>query len=250
MKLAIHWGSIWPLMVIGTQIYYLLSVTSDWKVCMAASKLNPTNATFSLKHVFYKTHLPLGDHHTYPTAMLMDHGTCHATRTTQSRFCLHISSSSCPLTLEVWQHGDPSPINGATGSTCPHHPLVQPEKRRPNRSSVTCDWQSYATRDGFWQRTHDGPFEFSGQHDSWIKHVCVSTQDPYDGLCQFSTMMAGQYQAHEAFCSDRMVTTRAQCIKSMQDVSQSFPTIGYCHWLGNFYFLKLLGSLYSSRITV
>jgi len=31
-----------------TEVDYLLSVTSDWKVCMAASHLTPTDATFSL----------------------------------------------------------------------------------------------------------------------------------------------------------------------------------------------------------
>jgi len=35
----------------NTKLEYLMSVTSDWKVWMAASCLSPTNATFSLKNV-------------------------------------------------------------------------------------------------------------------------------------------------------------------------------------------------------
>jgi len=43
-----------------TELQYLLLVTSDWKVRMAAAKLTPTDATFSLKNViFRKLHYPL-----------------------------------------------------------------------------------------------------------------------------------------------------------------------------------------------
>jgi len=34
-----------------TEVEYLMSVTLDWKVCIAAAKLNQTNTTFSLQHV-------------------------------------------------------------------------------------------------------------------------------------------------------------------------------------------------------
>jgi len=34
-----------------TELQYLLSVTSDWKVCMAAARLTPSDAMFSLKNV-------------------------------------------------------------------------------------------------------------------------------------------------------------------------------------------------------
>jgi len=110
--------------------------------------------------------------------MLLDHGTHHATRTTKSRFHLSISLSPSPWTLEVWWLGDSSSINGSTGSTCPHHPLVWPQKEDPTGHLLHAPSKAMQLETGYSRELLMAPLSLADNETNlWIKHFLVSTQE-------------------------------------------------------------------------
>jgi len=92
-----------------TEVNYILSVMADWKVRMAASKLNHTDAMFSLKMLFCTNLHTTYNYNILPPAMPPNHESTSPTRPAKSGCDPNISKSISPLSTPIWQAQHPQP---------------------------------------------------------------------------------------------------------------------------------------------
>jgi len=106
------------------EVQYLLSIATDWKVKMAASRLSWEDALFSLKHVvLWKLHYPLATT-TFSPQQCHHHVTSATTGITESGGHLHLPQSVGTRPSRVRGVRHTKSIHGATNCACHHHVTV------------------------------------------------------------------------------------------------------------------------------